>query len=334
MVFMEYINLFLSSINIFKLPIQLQIKKKRSFSSKVGECISILIHAFLLYLFIISDAFSKRNPLIYEKDQVNQNYTWFEFNEKNFYISFTLADSSLTEQYPPDPTIYSFVAIFMKKVSDPITGMAKVSPTTVPLTLCKESIYQELYPMNFFIYYPYSVCLPNPKLTLGGASTEPEFSFLQIKLITCDNQTSLGQCKSQEEIDSFFSNKAMGFMRLQHFIDPENYEHPVTQKFTAIPISIDKHFSKSTTHNLEKISIVSDDNLIYSTLTAQESYFLSSQTSEFSSNTSLGLYSFNFISTNLEKKIIRVYPKLQNALSNNSKYLHYTWVSIGQINPS
>ena len=83
----------LASINLFKTPVRLTINSKDYYSSSMGEILSFAIYAYLLFSLITSDAFTKKNPNVLEKEVDNELTFWYNFTEENFVFCDIIADN-------------------------------------------------------------------------------------------------------------------------------------------------------------------------------------------------------------------------------------------------
>ena len=117
-----------------------------------------------------------------------------EFNEHRLF-SFAVTDVSKIRYN--DPSIFTVMLKYYHNVS--YFEYKKLKPCSIDDVAFNTSLYESLAMNNSF-------CLQDKSFYLDGSWEENHISYLALSLFICDNLTSNGTCKSQEEIDAFFNN--------------------------------------------------------------------------------------------------------------------------------
>lgn len=315
-----------ASINLFKVPIRLKIRSEDYFSSRIGEFLSLLIYAYLLNSLITSDVFTKNNPNILEKEVDNSKTFWYNFTERNFIFGAMVSDS-LDVGFELDPKIASFMASY-----NTFTGSnTKNTFIKLPLVLCKNTYAKYAFP-QLITQYPSGYCLPNPRFLVGGYFDEVKTSSLEIILKMCVNSTSNNNsCRSQSEIDEFFTNKRLGFLTADNLFASDDYENPIRPKINVNYYNIDTHIRKFHNVNIQKVTISNDDGIFFSSSSnVIDSWKIGEVKNDFDFNYNLELFQINFFSTIKETQIHRTYMKIQYALSSLGGIVN-VFISVGLI---
>ena len=315
-----------ASVNLFRVPIRLKIRSKDYFSSGIGEFLSLLIYAYLLNSLITSDVFTKKNPNILEKEVDNSKTFWYNFTERNFIFGAMVSDS-LDVGFELDPKIATFMASY-----NTFTGSnTKNTFIKLPLVLCKNTYAKNAFP-QLITQYPSGYCLPNPRFLIGGYFDEVKTSSLEVILKMCVNGTSNNNsCRSQSEIDAFFTNKRLGFLTADNLFASDDYENPIRPKINVNYYNIDSHIRKFHNVNIQKVTISNDDAIFFSSSSnVIDSWKIGEEKNDFDFNYNLELFQINFFSTIKETQIHRTYMKMQDALSSLGGIVN-VFISVGLI---
>ena len=156
---------------------------------------SIAIYCYLLYSLIGSDAFSKKNALILQKDIENLKTFWYEINENNFFFDCQLSDYQ-GNGYLVDASIFTFQVVYYNFVVNlTMKGNILESYEKDDMVLCRDSPIGKGLPASVLQQYPNGLCLANPRLRIGGYFDEERTSYMEISLARCNNDTSNDTCK-------------------------------------------------------------------------------------------------------------------------------------------
>lgn len=303
-------------LDLFKLPISLYFDGFTKRTSLIGILFSLGIYAFLLYSFSNSDFFYKKSPsVVYQSSQI-QHAKRIRFDDK---VLLVVAVGDALNRRFLDESIFTIKFKYYPTATTPI--YKTLLPCTVKDVNFNQSLYQTLRLEG-------SYCLQNKSLDLEGYWDEDFVSYVMINIYQCENETSNGKCKSQEEIDSFFRDPVFPkyFVAFYHDaqIDFYDYQNPMKTVYKTDFIAIDANFRKKTQFYFKTAHLTTDDGIIFSSLSTQSDFMFHSKESDFLSRTTLidPYAQFTFFASKEEVRCTRRYQKLPEILGSLTGIAH------------
>ena len=176
------------------------------------------ITLFLIYLFYKFDRLIKRKDAVfYYSYEYDNEIPSIVLTKENFTGAFTLGGLI-------DETLYYIKAHYIREIKNE-------NPKIEELEIEKCNIekfgikHRELFkdePLNKLY------CLKNVNQTLEGYSYLEHFSYFNLQIYPCVNQTKDGRpCKNYNTIYNFFKNNFVEFKMQDNLLTPENYTSPV-----------------------------------------------------------------------------------------------------------
>ena len=303
-------------LDLFRLPVSLYSEGYTKRASAIGLLFSIGIFAFLIYSFLQSDMFEKTSPLVVYQSNQLQHAQRIEFNNEVLLI-LAVGDSYGRRFY--DDSI--FTVQFMYRLNATTTIYKTLKPCTLSDVEFNHSLFKALS-MNG------SFCLQNKSFNLEGYWDEATIMYAAINIFECNNQTSLGKCKSSQEIDAFFKDPLYPkfFAAFTHDaqIDFYDYENPMKINYRADFTGIDPNFRKRTSLFIENAHVTTDDGIFFSSLHTVSDIKFQSKESDFLLRTSkLDPYVQILVYASKEEvKCTRKYQKLPEILGSLTGSTH------------
>ena len=120
--------------------------------------------------------------------------------------------------------------------------------------------HRELFkdePLNKFY------CLKNANLTLEGYSYLESFSYINLKVFPCVNQTKDGRpCKDYNTIYNFFKENFVEFKMQDYLLTPENYKSPVKPSKKDITCPIFLQIYQKTYSYIQIVRVETNEDII------------------------------------------------------------------------
>lgn len=298
---------FFSHFNLFP-PIFLYAKGSPKANSIIFKIFSLVVYAFLLYTFCQGDIFVKQSPEVVYQSKQTQTAKRITFNEK-FLISAFVADG-YNKKYT-DESIFNVKFIYQKSVHTKIEQ--EFHHCTAKDFEFNESLYRSFDLEGSF-------CLKNKSFNVEGYWDEEIMNYLVISIYQCDNKSTAGKCKPQEEINAFFhdpmNRKHFGLLYQNAQIDLYNRENPINVIYKYDSQTIDPYFTKRNLIYLKNAQITTDDGLIFPSLTTQSSVMFQTKETDFllRQNRLDPYIQFLVHASKEEVKCTRKYQKLPEAL--------------------
>ena len=305
----------LSFIDLFHLPVTFYFNGNTKRSSSLGIIFSLAIYLFMFYSLVTSDLFFKSSPIVVSQSIDKTHAERIDFKD-GMVFSFGLVDAVSTHYY--DPTIFTIVVRYFFNATAYITK--EIRP-------CKPNDF----PVGFAVKGPNPqnmMCLKNNSFTLEGGYDENKVSLLTVSLFLCDNITSKGTCKSNEEINKFFNNFANTKLFSVYFqgskIDLSNYKEPFTQTETVDYQNVDINIKKRYNMYLKTAIVETDDGWIFPSVKTQNNFMLDSKQFDFQLRTDLTqpTYQYLFYASKQQVFATRRYQKLPEILGGLAGMAH------------
>ena len=303
-------------LNFFKIPIQLKINKKNSSSPKIGVLISFAIYGYLLFALITSDAFSKKNPNVVEKEITASSTPWFNFTKENFFFGAYLSDMN-GAPLVYDPTYARIYALYYDYSTNSSTGALQIdNVNAASLAPCKDDPYVQEYRKDVLKQYPQLLCLPKSEFTIGGDFSEPKTSLLLIVIMMCSNASAAmeNSCKPQEDINQYILSSKLAYMTQESIFDSENYEQPFSNKMMPRYFNLDYRVKKIQRFYISKQILNDDIGLVTPEVHTKDNWGFSEITSDFDFYTANQIAEIDFIATNKVQVRGRTYVRIQEVL--------------------
>ena len=307
---------FLSHLDIFKDHFFLYYEGKSKRSSPIGIVFSILIITFLIFQFVNSDIFYKLSPNVVIQSLQMPETAKIDFNDK---VPFAIgvADRVTLEKFN-DPTIFSVIISYYNNYMQSI-----VETTTCPRDYLN---YNEAESIRLQI--DKLICIKNKTFSLHGYASDPNFSFLQIYVIPCNNFTSNGSCKSSEEINAFFKDKVFSIGYQNSQLDVNDYKNPFKTTFDPLGLVFDSSLIKTNLVYFKTADIITDDGWIFTNYNKETNFMYEKNELDYELRTNPldPVMKWTLIAS--KEKIIcnRRYQKLPEALASLSGILQFAMI--------
>mmetsp|Transcript_3310 Transcript_3310/g.3286 ORF Transcript_3310/g.3286 Transcript_3310/m.3286 type:complete len:158 (+) Transcript_3310:553-1026(+) len=106
-------------------------------------------------------------------------------------------------------------------------------------------------------------CLKSNNYTLEGDFYSQAFSYVEIKVWQCVNETSDVVCKSHEEIDDFFNYQTFSFAFINSLFSKDDYENPIQYYIDdSLFFEMEAHRVKSANFYVMKSELELEDSMI------------------------------------------------------------------------
>ena len=304
---MKFFEHILYELDMFKAPFFFRIKgSSEKLSTKLGSILSIIIVLCLMIIFSQSDMILKTNPSVISQTNSLAKRLKINLEASLFKVKFGIYDN-LLHSYPIDSTIFSIEFGNSNVFIDPNNKGNRM--TQLNRKNISECIKKGVYSMS-------------DDLQIEGYIDEPSSSYLYLFLRACDNETSLVMCKSQEEIDIFFSDKNLGITFQNSAFDFNDYNNPIHNTSSTEYIILDSRMSKTLNIFIKKAEFKDDNNPFFSKPKLIETYLKDYSQSDFTQNVlinkSTPIAQIRIFSSNNLLQNTRVYQKIDQVFANLS----------------
>ena len=308
---MEFIKNFFIALDIFKCPINLFFLSKQKISTPMNIALSLLTYLLLIVLFLNSDYFNKKNPQI--SDQIlDGGQTSIPLNNDTYGVYFTFYDYNDNYHSTLDPSCMQIEIwqIFYSSLSQKNINIEKV-----PLESC-------------LINNSSAFCLKsnwNVFLNVSKDMWNGDYSFFQVKIKYCNNQTSGNTCKPTATIEKYLDGMYFSINFLEYNFDMKSFEQPVTRTYSNKEWILNKNIYQAYAYSLMQVELYEDESSLYN----QNEVIFGSYLQEdprtyfnFYSNANINNGAFNETLFDLEiypsrnkRELIRKYQKLTEVIS-------------------
>lgn len=299
------------SLDLFQFPLNFYINGREKNSSYIGVFFSIMIYIYLSVSFVQSDIFMKESPYIVSQSLETSNSGTIHFTNDTL-LTFSVSDGSHNSYI--DPSIFRIEFKYFAVKPDglgsaiSILEYKKLKPCSVDdMPSGNSSLFNSLSLNNSF-------CLENKNFDISGSPGEIEIKYFAVNILLCDNSTSNGTCKTPEEINSFFTKKAMFFGCLYHNmqIDYYDYKNPFKIAYKTEYQLIDIMMNKRNYIYLKNAKIQTDDGIIFKSISEKENFLFGMKESDitFRINQQAPIVQFIFLASKEKVEVSRKYEKL------------------------
>ena len=250
----------------------------------------------------------KINPSVISQNIPFAQRPKINLNASIFNLKFGVFDKSING-YVADPTIFLFELHQLKINSDPHNNTNKiVNSYERKFTKCTDE-------------YLFGYCVEDD-LEIEGYVDEYNTNFIALYILECNNQTSNVTCKSQTEIDNFFTEKTLGVVYQNHDFDFNDYENPIHNSSSADYIWLDSKMSKTLNIFIKKGVLIDNDNAFYQNPIKRETYIRDYIQTDYTQNVilnqSVPIGQIFIWSSNNQQQNQRIYQKIDQVFANLS----------------
>ena len=263
---------FLKLQDYFGMVPQLNHHGKMKYQNLMGAWISLIIN-FSCIIFIINylvELFSHNNPSLNTvtiSSAVSPNIT---LSTDDLIIAFGIMNRAY--KVIDDPSIFTIVPIYqiIQSVNNTMKysrfPMKRINCTEINMKKYIEHGYEKEFLSNDLQnYFCYNVTEDEQPIIIGGNYGSEFYGVITLSIMKCDNSTSGGTCKTNDEIDAALNLCYFEVFFLDHFIDVYNYKNPIQTYSQSFYYQIDPKLSKFLYSYFNPINLFSDNGIIYST---------------------------------------------------------------------
>ena len=198
------------SLDFFPYPITVLFLSKNTISTGVSIVSSWVFFAILLASFSKSDIWLKRNPKITDQ-MIDAGTAILNLNNDNFALNIWLWDNDM--YYTNLDPSYGKIEVIVKKYSVKDKDFIRES---LSLTNCTNNESLGAW------------CLVDDEISINvtEAMWNGEFSFLDVQLNYCSNETSPTPCQPLEVMQEFFRAKFFSYSMKEYVFNFGNYDSP------------------------------------------------------------------------------------------------------------
>jgi hypothetical protein len=206
----------------------------------------------------------RNNIIVYDSNKFTNELPIININSSNFYFAFGLENKETLNRFI-DETIYYPEIVFIDRSK--VNGEFIInSKKVLEYEECKEENFGKDF-QNLLLRgeLKNSYCLKdfNFNLSLAGGFKYETMSYIRIKIFPCKNTTRNNyHCRSQKEIDHFFSNGYLSFLIKDFGINPANFSSPEIPIFRDLFTTIDKRIYRNMILKYGVTEILTDEGLI------------------------------------------------------------------------
>ena len=209
----------LFDIDLFSKEPNLYYKGKSQKNTIIGLIFTIIhILLFISYLiYKLIRMFKRKDVVFYDSYAYDKEIPSINLTKENFNGAFTVGGLI-------DETLYYIKAYYIKEVNN-----IKIEEEELEIEICNIEKFGTKY-KELFKEEPLkeSYCLKNVNQTLEGYSYLARFSYFNLQIYPCINQTKDGRpCKDYNTIYNFFKENFVEFKMQDNLLTPENYKSPV-----------------------------------------------------------------------------------------------------------
>ena len=237
---------------------------------KIGSYCGLLLtliyisFSLILLFYYIINTMKRNNIIVYDSQKYAQELPFININSSNFYFAFGLENKETLNRFI-DETIYYPEIVFINRTK--VNGEFIInSKQNIEYEECKEENFgKEFQHLLLKGELKNSYCLKdfNFNLSLVGGFKYEKMSYIRIKIFPCKNTTrNNNHCRSQKEIDHFFSNGYLSFLIKDFGINPANFSSPEIPILRDLYIPIDKNLYRSMILKYGVTEVLTDEGLI------------------------------------------------------------------------
>ena len=235
----------LYNIDIFARRISLFYNKNEKIGSNFGLILTILyiLSSIFIFIFFFIIIYQKRDFHVSDSIIDSQTIPSFTLNASNlFFFIIGITDKNNTRFI--DESIYRISAIYINQYKDSKGNILNKEIKNLQVEKCQKEKYDNtiLNQNELNNYY----CIENLDIDLIGAKNYKNFSFIEIQIYQCiNNSDNSSICKPQEIIDDTLENGHLSIQLKNIELNPNDYNYPIQPTIQEYFSSISKYFYKN-----------------------------------------------------------------------------------------
>ena len=251
------------SFDIFAKKISLFYNNKDKIGSYFGLILTILyiVSSLSIFIFFLVFTYQRKNFQVNDSMIYSHHIPTFKLNSPNsFYCIIGVSDKNNSRYI--DESIYRISVIYYNQYKDLNGDFIKKEILQLPIERCKK----EKYKTNVLneIEFNNSYCMGDFDVNLIGESIHNNYSFIEIQIYQCINNTGNGNiCKSQEIIDETLEGGQFSVQLKNIELNPNNYSYPISPTVYEFFSSISKYFYKNIYFLYKIVKVESYTGLFY-----------------------------------------------------------------------
>ena len=235
----------LYNIDIFARRISLFYNKNEKIGSNFGLILTILyiLSSIFIFIFFFIIIYQKRDFHVSDSIIDSQTIPSFTLNASNlFFFIIGITDKNNTRFI--DESIYRISAIYINQYKDSKGNILNKEIKNLQVEKCQKEKYNNtiLNQNELNNFY----CIENLDIDLIGAKNYKNFSFIEIQIYQCiNNSDNSSICKPQEIIDDTLENGHFIIQLKNIELKPNDYNYPIQPTIQEYFSSISKYFYKN-----------------------------------------------------------------------------------------
>jgi hypothetical protein len=235
----------LYNIDIFARRISLFYNKNEKIGSNFGLILTILyiLSSIFIFIFFFIIIYQKRDFHVSDSIIDSQTNPSFTLNASNlFFFIIGITDKNNTRFI--DESIYRINAIYINQYKDSKGDFVNKEIKNLQVEKCQKEKYDNtiLNQNELNNYY----CIENLDIDLIGGKNYKNFSFIEIQIYQCINNSDNNSiCKPQEIIDDTLENGHLSIQLKNIELNPNDYNYPIQPTIQEYFSSISNYFYKN-----------------------------------------------------------------------------------------
>ena len=235
----------LYNIDIFARRINLFYNKNEKIGSNFGLILTILyiLSSIFIFIFFFIIIYQKRDFHVSDSIIDSQTIPSFTLNASNlFFFIIGITDKNNTRFI--DESIYRVSAIYINQYKDSKGNILNKEIKNLQVEKCQKEKYNNtiLNQNELNNYY----CIENLDIDLIGGKNYKNFSFIEIQIYQCiNNSDNSSICKPQEIIDDTLENGHFSIQLKNIELNPNDYNYPIQPTIQEYFSSISNYFYKN-----------------------------------------------------------------------------------------
>ena len=235
----------LYNIDIFARRISLFYNKNEKIGSNFGLILTILyiLSSIFIFIFFFIIIYQKRDFHVSDSIIDSQTNPSFTLNASNlFFFIIGITDKNNTRFI--DESIYRVSAIYINQYKDSKGNILNKEIKNLQVEKCQKEKYNNtiLNQNELNNFY----CIENLDIDLIGGKNYKNFSFIEIQIYQCiNNSDNSSICKPQEIIDDTLENGHFSIQLKNIELNPNDYNYPIQPTIQEYFSSISKYFYKN-----------------------------------------------------------------------------------------
>lgn len=301
--------------DLFKTSINLRIHGKSAVSTNFGFFLTLCILFILALVGSQNDLFSRGSPRLLISNTPLETAPFVNFNKKVIAVGVEF-DGNMSGFI--DPTIFQIkINNYALQSLKNGTGF-EIQNEDKSFHICTESdfagkeVFKNIGLSNHF-------CVDDNNFALEGNYGESLISYGSARLLLCNNQTSNFTCKSFDEMKDTLNGMSFNVYYMNTMFQSGDHENPLKYEVVNEYKTIDILFRKDIELYFQKISVYSDDGMLFKNISIYEDLIYDYQRVDINSVDENDFESprvcFYFFSMKKRQSISRVYEKLTDVLA-------------------